>query len=77
MSKWIPLAQVLEIIGLAERGDWSWCGNSRCKHIELRIDMRDRHCLVKDRDGNPASLEELRLQHGSQGGNKSCTPEAA
>ncbi len=60
---WIPLTQVLEVIDAAKHGKWCWSGNSPCKYVEIRIDMRDRHCLLKDRDGKPISIEELRYQH--------------
>ena len=62
---WAPLAEILEVIEAAKRGDWCWSRNSQCKYIELRIDMRDRHCIVKDRDGKPISIDELKHQYGA------------
>lgn len=64
MSQWIPFALVLEVIEEAKRGNWCWSMNSQCKYIDLRIDMRDRGCIVKDRDGNPLTIDQLRYQFG-------------
>jgi hypothetical protein len=65
MSRWIPLALVIDVIEAAKRGDWCWSGNSQCKYIDLRIDMRDRGCLLKDRDGNEITIDDLRQQSGT------------
>ena len=46
---------------------WSWVANSRCKYIELRIDMRDGGCIIKDRKGNRISPAELNYQYGKDG----------
>jgi hypothetical protein len=44
--------------------NWTWIANSRCKYIDLRIDMRDGATILMDRDGNKISIEELTYQHG-------------
>ena len=41
---------------------WRWMFNTRCKYIELRIDMRDGAFILKDREGTRISLEELKAQ---------------
>jgi hypothetical protein len=43
---------------------WLWVRNSRCKYVELRIDMRDGGHLLFDRDGARIHFEELKFQHG-------------
>ena len=41
---------------------WSWARNSRCKYIGIRIDMRDGHCMITDRDGKAITWEQLEYQ---------------
>lgn len=59
---WISIDEVTKIIELARQDNWLWFRNSRCKYLNLRVDMRDGSCLIKDRDGNPISIDELRHQ---------------
>lgn len=59
---WDSLADVLPVLKAASKGDWSWMNNGRCKYIELRIDMRDGGCIVRDRDGNRIDIETLKHQ---------------
>lgn len=58
-SNWVPVADALAIINDPR---WSWALNARCKYIELRIDTRDGHCLISDRDGKRITLKELSRQ---------------
>lgn len=56
---WDHIDEVLPVLEAARAGKWTWQANSRCKYLELRIDMRDGGCIVKDREGdriNPADL---------------------
>ena len=46
---WDSLEPVIETIALAKIGKWVWYKNSRCKYIEVRIDMRDFKCIIRDR----------------------------
>ncbi len=41
---------------------WSWCQNTRCKYVTLRIDMRDGGFVLTDRDGKRISLKQLQWQ---------------
>ena len=58
-AKWSPVKKIVELLN---RDDWSWTRNTHCKYIELRIDTRDMHCVIKDRDGNVISLKDLSRQ---------------
>lgn len=69
-GQWIPLSLVMEVIEEAKLGNWTWCNNSPCKYIELRIDMRDTGCLIKDRDGNQITLDQLKFQYGKEADNE-------
>ena len=43
--------------------EWIWPFNSKCKYITVRIDMRDGGCILKDRNGNRISIEDLVYQY--------------
>ena len=62
MSKWIDVSKVIEVVEKAKNRKWNWGFNSRCKYINIRIDMRDGHCLLFDRDDNPITLDDLNYQ---------------
>ena len=59
---WDHIDDVLPVIELARAGKWHWCENFECKYIELRIDMRDGGCLIKDRNGNRINPADLAKQ---------------
>jgi hypothetical protein len=61
---WIPIEKVLEIIKLSKEHKWHWGSTKgmKGKYLDLRVDMRDGHCVVKDRDGNLIDIEELKTQ---------------
>jgi hypothetical protein len=63
-DSWIPLNDFIAVLNRITRNGWCWSKNARCKYVELRIDMRDGHCFISDRDGNDITLEELAYQHG-------------
>lgn len=60
---WRPVHLVMSVVNKALSGDWTWVWNTRCKYIELRIDMRDGHCLIRDKDGHLITLEQLEYQY--------------
>lgn len=52
-----------EVLDIDENSQlWTWTKNTECKYIELRIDMRDGRCIIRNRDGELISLEELKSQ---------------
>ncbi|HRT59261.1 MAG TPA: hypothetical protein P5038_21750 [Candidatus Paceibacterota bacterium] len=59
---WDHVDDALAVIELARTGRWVWMENPACKYIELRIDMRDGGCLIKDREGNRINPADLRKQ---------------
>lgn len=59
---WDHVDDAMAVIELARAGKWSPYENMRCKYIELRIDMRDGGCLIKDKDGNRIDPTQLRKQ---------------
>lgn len=68
MSNWQPIEPVFEVLSDARKGIWNWTANSKCKYITLRIDIRDGHLVLMDRDNNPITLEELKRQSHPHGG---------
>ena len=66
MANWIDSKPIFDIVEKSAKrdGSWSWARNMQCKYIDLRIDMRDGHCILKDRDGNEIPLSKLEYQHG-------------
>ncbi len=67
-NTWDHFDDALAVLEAARAGKWWWCNNTRCKYIELRIDMRDGACIIKDRDGNRIDPADLRSQFGPGGG---------
>lgn len=59
---WDHVDDALAVIEMARAGKWVWMENSRCKYIDLRIDMRDGGCLIRDAKGNRINPEDLRKQ---------------
>ncbi len=62
--EWIDSKLVAEVVAHAVSGRWMWWRNTKCKYISIRIDMRDGHCVLRDRDDNIISIEGLKEQHG-------------
>lgn len=65
---WEPVERFLAVLTKARKhnGEWEWARNSRCKYVNLRVDMRDGHCVLADRDAVPITFDELEYQfhHG-------------
>jgi hypothetical protein len=66
---WDNIEDVLPILQKMKNDEWDWSRNTRCKYIELRIDMRDGGCIITDRDRIRINPEDLAYQHkyGSKG----------
>jgi hypothetical protein len=62
MADWIPIEDILRVIERAKAGEWEWWRNSNCKYIGIRVDMRDGHCFLTNRDKQPITLAELEHQ---------------
>lgn len=76
--RWVHFKKLMEVVegvlmknyrynkampdGATEYERWCWTSNSRCKYIGIRIDMRDGHGVLFDRDGNCISIEQLQFQ---------------
>ena len=51
---------------IIKKEKWVWLSNSRCKYVELRMDMRNGGFILKDRHGNRITFDELKYQYGSE-----------
>ena len=67
MAKRVPIEEILKILKKVKTYDWLWICNPKCKYINLRIDMRDGHCLLFDREDNPIELKDLQYQYKVKG----------
>jgi hypothetical protein len=70
---WVPIEKIVEVIEQSRAKKWLWPLNWDCKYIVLRIDMRDGHCVIMDRNQKPITLAELQRQRSIDkptGGNK-------
>lgn len=60
---WVSIDEVIKILEKMKREEWTWMANSKCKYLNLRVDMRDGHCVIRDRNNSPITLDELNFQH--------------
>lgn len=74
---WDHIDDVLPVIELARAGKWVWFENSRCKYIEIRIDLRDGGCILKDREGQRIDPATLRHQYEGKHQYAPWAPERA
>lgn len=63
---WDHVADVIAVLKRVKSRNWFWWKNSRCKYIDVRIDMRDGGCLIRDKFGNRINPSDLAHQHGER-----------
>jgi hypothetical protein len=59
-QEWVSLADLVDVI---HHPNFYWGAlqdHTDCKYLTVRIDTRDNHCLVSDRNGKPVDLATLR-----------------
>ena len=66
MNLWDHVDAFIEVYNKMKAGNWKWIKNQRCKYVDLRIDMRDGGCIIKDSDGKRISPEMLAWQYTSE-----------
>jgi hypothetical protein len=59
---WDSIDDFIAVLEAMRAGDWVWVRNSRCKYVELRVDMRNGGCLIRDQHGNRINPSDLRFQ---------------
>lgn len=68
-NEWDGISDFIDVWNEQQRGKWSWPMNTRCKYVELRIDMRDGGCIIRDRHGVRISAAQLAYQLPEGNGN--------
>lgn len=68
---WDSVDDVMAVIRRArlpmgDKNRWAWHRNQNCKYIEVRIDMRDGGCIIKNGDGQRISLSQLGWQYSEK-----------
>lgn len=61
-NTWDHLSDFHQVYRQMLAGQWWWFNNSACKYVELRVDMRDGGCLIKNRHGERIDPTELARQ---------------
>ncbi len=49
-----------------DKNRWTWSMNPDCKYVELRIDMRDGGCIIRNRNGLRITPERLAWQYSKE-----------
>lgn len=55
--KWVPLADVVAALGKLDYS--SWTRDMDLKYIGIRVDTRDNHCFLTDREGKPIDIKRI------------------
>jgi len=59
---WTAKSKWLDAVKTITSDEWIWPKNFRCKYVEFRVDTRDGAALIKDREGNVITIEQLLSQ---------------
>lgn len=65
----VELLERIAEIGKLEpsgKGYWSWARNWDCKYLDIRVDMRDGGCIVKDSKGVRIGMDALNWQRSEE-----------
>ena len=55
-------SKIMLIIEDMKNEKWFWFKNMQCKYINIRMDMRDGHFMLFDRDDNRIEIKDLERQ---------------
>ena len=61
-NTWDHLNDFLNVYNLMKEGQWKWGKNWACKYVELRIDMRDGGCIIRNGEGIRIDPKDLEYQ---------------
>ena len=65
-NTWDSIDDFMGVMNEARAGNWHWFKNTKCKYVELRVDMRDGGCIIKDREGKRIDPKDLAFQYGER-----------
>ena len=63
---WDQLEDFLVVYNKMKAKEWVWFKSMDCKYVDLRIDMRDGGCIIKNIDGVRISPEQLAWQYSKE-----------
>jgi len=63
---WDKIEDFANVYKKMRNGDWSWIYNSKCKYVELRVDMRNGGCIISDRSGTRIDPKDLEYQFNKE-----------
>lgn len=62
-NTWDNIDDFIKVLELMRDNKWNWAQNSRCKYVNLRVDMRDGGCIIKDKNGVRIAPKTLEYQY--------------
>jgi hypothetical protein len=65
-DNWNNIDDFIAVLQLMRDGKWDWYANTRCKYVELRVDMRDGGCIISDRESKRISPAQLAYQYSAE-----------
>ena len=70
-NTWDSINDVLAVLKrtalpLGDSRRWAWHRNQNCKYIDVRIDMRDGGCIIKNQEGQRISPAQLNWQYSKE-----------
>lgn len=68
VNQWDHVRDFIPVFNAAMADQWHWYANTDCKYVELRIDMRDGGCIIKNRTGERITPTMLARQFGKPDG---------
>ena len=63
MNLWDSFEVFLSVYKKMKEREWIWARNTKCKYINLQIDMRDGGCIISNRDGERIGADRLAWQY--------------
>ena len=60
MTNWYPIEEVLALLKAQQEHRWHWGTDTKLKYLTLRVDVRDGHCTIRDKDGELVDIERIR-----------------
>lgn len=65
-NTWDSIDDFIAVLTSMRAEQWKWYANTRCKYVELRVDMRDGGCIIRDREGKRIDPKQLAYQYGEE-----------
>lgn len=61
-AKWYPIEAIVEVVNAMRQKEWTYVKNTPCKSLEIKLDMKNGMCRIKDRTGKLLTIEEFMRQ---------------